>query len=209
VSTTLLATPNIYRVGLGVGIVVNTAPGVYPVTVDEAKDYLRVEVDDENGELDSMVGAATEQVQFDTGLTLISTTFDQWVHRFPCGTSPMRLDRYPLATTSTVTHIKYFDSTDTEQTFSSSSYDVDTAHVPGAVFLKAGYTWPTDLRPYQAGYVRFVAGYGSSGAAVPANLIAAVKLQVKALYWRMPLDVGDQRLYDWYIAGSTVHHVGD
>ena len=79
--------------------------------------------------------------------------------------------------------IRYYDTDDTEATFSSDSYFVDTKSEPGRVVLNYGESWPTTtLRPANGVCVTFVAGYGDDGSDLPQKVRNAMLLIIGHLY---------------------------
>jgi len=62
------------------------------------------------------------------------------------------------------------------------TFDVDTYQRPGRLTLRNGATWPIALRDSNAIQIQYSAGYGGSGANVPAPLRRAVKQMVSHMY---------------------------
>jgi uncharacterized phiE125 gp8 family phage protein len=87
--------------------------------------------------------------------------------------------KLPYASVSSVTSITTYDDSNAATVVSSASYRLDTG---GNVILNDGYTWPTNLRDRDAVRVIYVAGYGASGASVPAPINHAIKMTVAAMY---------------------------
>lgn len=158
---------------------IQTEPAAEPVSTDDAKLHLRVDIDDDDDLIDALVKAAREHVEIITRRALITQTWDYYLDEFPTG-SVIEIPRPPL---QSVTHVKYTDKDGTESTFSSASYHVDTDGEPGRIVLKYGESWPGDtLQTSNPIVVRFVAGYGESGASVPEAIIQAIKLLVGHYY---------------------------
>jgi len=141
-----------------------------PVTLAEMKTHLRVDHDDEDAYIQSLITAAREYVEEQTGRRLMNTTEYQYYAGWP---TEMELRWSPL---SSVTSIVYVDTSDTTQTCSSSVYDVDTAEVPGRVRQAYGQTWPTNRGHENDITVTYVAGYGATADSVPERAKHAIKL---------------------------------
>jgi len=144
------------------------------VTREEAKLRLRVDNDRENYVIDSLIDAATELVEVDTGQTFRVSTFQTTFDGFPTpavfsGVDPilfplevdalspsrMELPEFPL---TAVTSISYVDTNGATQTLSTSVFSVDTKAQPGLIILKPGQSWPaTQLTP-DAVTVTYTAG---------------------------------------------------
>lgn len=161
------------------GLVIATAPAAEPISTADAKLHLRVDITDDNDLIDALVKVAREHVEIITRRALITQTWDYYLDDFP-GEDYIEI---PLPPLQSVTYIKYTDSDGTVNTFSSASYTVDTKNTPGRVVLNDGYSWPGDsLAVASAVNVRFIAGYGGTGASVPTPIIQAMKLLVGHYY---------------------------
>lgn len=86
-----------------------TAQTTWAVTLQEAKDQLRVETSDEDTLIQDLIYVAQRQVEEYTLTDLTGATYDFYLTELP--TSEIVLPKSPVATLST---IKYFDSTNTE-----------------------------------------------------------------------------------------------
>lgn len=79
--------------------------------------------------------------------------------------------------------IKYYNTSDTEVTFSSADYFVDTKSEPGRIVLNYDKSWPsTTLRPANGVCVTFVAGYGDAATDVPEKVKQALLLLIAGWY---------------------------
>jgi len=165
-----------------------TPPASLPVSVAEAKRHLRVVTTLDDDLIAALVAAATGRVQTVTGRQLIQCTYELSLNQTPSG-SVLYLPRPPLAS---VTAITYLDTAGVEQTWSSSNYQVRDADPvtnsspdgfvgPGYIVPAPGVSWPSTITDtIRVFRVQFVAGYGTSGATVPAALKHAILLLVGA-----------------------------
>lgn len=136
--------------------VLYTAPTSEPLTLDEAKEHLRVDGTDEDMLISSLILAAREYCENYLNKALITQTRELWLDDWP-DEDYIKL-KGPLVS---VTSIKYYDTDDTETTFASTYYFVDTKSKPGRVGLNYSEIWPTTtLRPFNGVVVRYVCGYG-------------------------------------------------
>jgi len=161
---------------------VNTAPTIEPVTIKEAKEHLRLNVDesDQDVYLKSLIKAATVYTE-DVLLkrALLQQTFEYYLDWFPDGNA-LLIPRPPLIS---VTSIIYTDSGGTAATLSSSCYDVDTVSEPGRAVLNYGEIWPsTTLATNNPIKTTFVAGYGTKQSDVPENIKQAMKVMIAEMY---------------------------
>lgn len=179
-----------------------TAPSAEPLSLTEAKDQLRVTNGDQDDLITLLIQEAREYVEEETQRALITQTWELQLDEFPCGGaddyppggewsylygvrarwSVIELPRPPL---SSVTSIKYIDEAGNEQTLSPSSYQVESGGLieRSRVMPEFDAVWPvTRRRTPGAVKIRFVAGYGNAGSAVPAGLRVAMKMLVATGY---------------------------
>lgn len=109
----------------------------------------------------------------------ITQTWDLYLNNFP-GEDYFQMPWAPL---QSITSVKYYNTEETEATFSDDYYHVDIAEHPGKVVLAYGQTWPsTTLRTVNGVVVRYVAGYGDAASDVPAGIKLAIKMLVGHWY---------------------------
>lgn len=161
-------------------LVVKTAPAVEPLTVAEAKDHLRIDHNDEDVLLNSLIMAARQHVESPlTNRSLITTTWNYYLPSFGFG-SEIELPRPPL---QSVTGIYYTTDGGSETEFDSSKYSVDTYSTPGRIVLNRTESWPTDeLEEVNGVRIEFVAGYGDDDVDVPQAIRQAMLLIVAEMY---------------------------
>lgn len=152
-----------------------TPPAAEPLTTAQAKLHLRVDHVEEDDYIGALIVAARVHVEEVTGLALLTQTRDAKLDGWP-DCRHLQLPRPPLQSVTSITYQLEDGST---STLSSSSYLVDTASKPGRVFLQDSADWPSEaLAPGASVTVRYVAGYGAAGSAVPAPLVHAIRLLV-------------------------------
>lgn len=173
-----------------------TPPAVLPVTVEEAKEHLRVEHTLDDTYIENCIKTAVERIDGRDGWlrrALINRTYQLFLPWFPVS----RCIALPLPPLQSVSSVKYQDMDDTEQTFSASSYQVIKNEDEGYIYLKTGESWPggTFERP-DAVKIEFIAGYGATASDIPANIRHAILIEVGALYTErgdMPADAEPQK----------------
>jgi uncharacterized phiE125 gp8 family phage protein len=155
-----------------------TAPVAEPITLEEAKLHLRVDVDDDDDLIEALITAARETAEHLTGRSLITQTWERLLDAFP--EAEIELGRAPV---QSITSITYVDEAGDEQTMAAEDYSLDASTIPGWVLPSASLaSWPNALDTANAVRVRFVCGYGADGSAVPAGIRAWMKLQIGTLY---------------------------
>jgi len=148
------------------------APSVEPVVTADQKTWMRVDGTDEDTLIGSLAAAARAYVEMATSRQCITATWVLKLKNFPAG--DIVLPIFPL---QSITSIKYYDSNDTQQTWSSSLYDVDTAMEPGRVRPVSGEDYPSDVRGYTDDIeITFVSGDGDAASDVPDGVLAAIKI---------------------------------
>jgi uncharacterized phiE125 gp8 family phage protein len=157
-------------------------PAVEPLTYDEMKAYpgLRLPNDDDQAHVSALIVAARQKVESDTGLRLITQTWDLYLDQFP--TDAIYL---PIGPLQSVTSIKTTTVAGVESTLTATNYQVDTASNPPRITLSDSGAWPGDIRLHQGIVIRLSVGYGASGASVPAPLIEAMRIAIRC--WYAPL----------------------
>lgn len=149
------------------------APTTEPVTLDAAKEHLRVEYDNENSLIDALIATARQRVEKDIGAVLVS---QQWT---------LSLDRWgaqcidvPLPPLVTVDAVRYVDSDGVTQVLDPSSYRVDIKHTPGRLTPAYGTSWPAVRSVTGAIEIDFTAGYST----IPPPIKHAILLYLATLY---------------------------
>jgi hypothetical protein len=175
-----------------------TAPATDPITLAEAKSFLRVDSTDEDTLITTLIGVATSAVENFTGRKLISQTWDYFLDRFPThGTqwwdgvregalsefiTCKRFIELPLYPLVSLTYLKTYDEANSEYTMTASDYFVDTNTEPSRVALANYAQWPsTVLRNSSAIQIRCVVGYADADA-VPKPLKQAILDILTGLY---------------------------
>lgn len=155
------------------GLTLQTAPASEPITLDEAK----VQIGIANGityhdrYIENLITAARQKVEIDTGRAMINQTWDFVFDCFPLGLDAIYLPKAPL---SSVTHVKYYDTSNVQQTMATTVYKTLTTREPGEIRLKYQQAWPFLYSEAGVIEVRFVAGYGTTATSVPAGLRQAM-----------------------------------
>ena len=151
----------------------SVAPTVEPVTLAEAKLWLRIDHSAEDSLIRELVKAARREVELFCGRQLINSTRIWRLDRFPSD-GVIRLDRPPLSSVSSIT---YVDTAGATQTWATDQWDQDTDSEPGRITLAYNQSLPSDVRGGAANVVTitYVAGYGAAGENVPEPLKIAIK----------------------------------
>jgi uncharacterized phiE125 gp8 family phage protein len=161
------------------------APEGGVVSLEEMKEHLRIDFNDDDDLIEAMTEAVTVHLDGPGGTlgrALIPQTWELRMAWFP------RVVRLPLPPFIEVEAVEYVDGTGARQTFAAEKYSVTGEGGRGMVHLAPGQCWPALPwdRPELA-IVRFRAGYLDGGvsppvANVPAPIKAAIKMMTGTLY---------------------------
>lgn len=169
-----------------------TPPAEEPVTLIEAKLHLRVDFDDDDTLIASLITAARQAAETLTGRQFITARWKQVLDCFPgpslmgvpagqAFTLPGHAILLAKAPVQSVVSINYLDMSSVNQTMSALSYTVDAACEPARITPVFGQIWPICLPQIGAVSVTFDAGYGTA-AQVPEGIKSWIKLRVGSLY---------------------------
>lgn len=163
------------------GLTLVTKPTTEALSVDEAKQHLRVDTSDDDGLIAGYILAARHWVESQVG-PLMTQTWDYTVdYGWPTLAGEYAIP-LPLRPVQSVTSVSYKDSDGATQTLSAGLYTT-VLNVPLPRIERAyGASWPTVRDVPAAITVRFVAGYGSTPGDVPDSLRVAMQLLVGHFY---------------------------
>jgi hypothetical protein len=183
-------------------VVLITAPSVEPVTLADAKLFLKLSTAADDSIVTSLITAARSLCEILARKTFIYTTYDYYLDAFPIGggylnrqvrqlgqlgpvpgwlptsQAPINLPRPPLAS---VTSVQYFDSTGNLVTLSPSVYDVSLG-TQGRIAPHYAQVWPVPQVRIDGVVIRFVAGYGPDASFVPESIKVAIRLAITHFY---------------------------
>jgi uncharacterized phiE125 gp8 family phage protein len=166
--------------------------GVEPVTLDEMKTHLRVDFNNDDDLITSLLVAARERVETVTGRCLVASTFTYWLDSFPWNwqtdSAPARstvnrfvewwanaqVIRIPQPPLKAITTVEYLPSGDASAyvTLDPNVYVVDTNASPAVIYPKTNYYFPYTYAVHNAVKITFTAGYDE----VPETLKVAIRL---------------------------------
>lgn len=171
---------------------VTVEPTAEPITLDQFKNALRVTGCDFDEQLTELLKVCRKQVEYDTSRKLVTQTVVMYMDEFPDSEIEIR-----LAPVQSITHVKYYDESETQQTYSSSDYWTNLIETPPEIELKLGTTWPpTQLERPNSVEVTMVCGYGAA-TAVPVEAKLAIK-ELGKMNWKDC--TGSRAVYDRLIA---------
>jgi len=156
-----------------------TAPAAEPITAAALKLRLGIDASDaaDDAWIAVVINAARQKIEAFTGRALITQT---WELRLPDWPAMRRVDllKPPL---QSITSVKYTTGA-VELTLAATNYEIDAASEPGALVFDADAALPAVDDLPAAVKIRYVCGYGATGASVPGGLIVAVTKAAELLY---------------------------
>lgn len=147
-----------------------TLPATLVVSLAEVKAWLKIDGDDEDDLLTSLIASATAECEAYSGLSFITRNRTVKLSSFS-GKDVI----LPYGPVTALTSIEYTDEDDAPQTIDSSDYTVDIAS--GLARVRVTESWPYTNRSLSNVVVTYVAGYADA-AAVPEVIKKAIKQKV-------------------------------
>jgi hypothetical protein len=160
-------------------------PMIEPISLDEAKQHLRVDIDAEDDLILSIISAARSRAEGYTGLSLMPQKWMYAMDRFPVfrrtGTAPSRSDfdqlgnstwegelqfnrsqqvslpRSPLISVDLVTYIDL--NSQQRVTLAANNYIVDDMSMPGRLVPPVGASWPLAQPVANSVQISFTTGF--------------------------------------------------
>lgn len=158
-----------------------TGATFYPVTLEEAKAHLRVEISDDDALITRQIQAATGWAENYTGRVFAQRTFRLDLPRFCPAIS---LPKWPV---QEVVSIVYDDADGVEQTVAAADYELDAYNA--TIRPAYGEYWPSARSHWNAVRITFGAGYYSvspvtspQSSAIPEDVKAGILIALGDLY---------------------------
>jgi len=158
-------------------LVLTAAPALEPVSVSEAKDYLRVDSAVEDPVVASLILAARLHIEGALDIAMVTQSWSLFLDGWP---EDGRVS-IPLGPLKSVDSVKVYDGEDTAQTVSPETYVVDLSALRPRLVRQAGAVWPTPGRAANGIEIALTAGYGDTTDKVPQPIRQAVLML--AAHW--------------------------
>lgn len=156
---------------------ITTQPANEIFTLQEVKDYLKVDDSTEDALITTLLQSARQAAERYLNQALITQTITEKLDRLQLST--IYLSVSPVISVSS---FQYADSQNTTQTFNSSNYIVDNFEKPARLSLASGKTWPTLYGNINDVTITYTAGYSSEPSGVPAQIRQAILLMITDAY---------------------------
>ena len=152
-----------------------TGPASEPITLAEAKLYLRVDDTTEDALITAIITAARRKFENDTYHYLMPQTWELYLNQNEINSEQISINKSDITAISSV---KYYDQSNTQQTLSTSDYQTAIQGRPYSIQLT---TVPQVYNRLEAMVIRFTLGY-TNAAAVPEDIKTAIKTLIGTLY---------------------------
>lgn len=165
------------------------APETEPISLDEAKQFCRIDTDltDENDLISSLITAAREQIEVQTGRAFAVQTLRVTLDKFPTKSLSVVLPRGPLLE---VVSVDYDDADGEEQTMDEADYTVHPYGMLGAI--QAVTSWPITSGAHGCVRITYSCGYSvpptgedeAESELIPARARTAILYMINHWYER-------------------------
>ena len=146
-----------------------------PLTLKQVKDRLRITSEQEDDIVLSMIREATKWCEHELNWRLCTQT---WKYFLDCW--PGDIIRMPYPPLVSVTHIKYYDGDNAQQTLVlDTDYRIDTASFPARI--EQIISWPTIYDKVNPIEIQFICGYANVED-IDEDIKSAIYLRIADLY---------------------------
>jgi uncharacterized phiE125 gp8 family phage protein len=162
-------------------LILETGPVNDPVTLQEVKEHIRVDSNDEDARIVDFIDAAIQRLDGRDGALGCCLITQTWT---------LKLDRFasdiaiPLPPCQSIDSITYVDPDGVTRTLASTEYQVfGLGTAEGATVRPAyGNSWPSIRHLPEAVSITFTAGFGDNATDIPEPIRTAIKMRVGHLY---------------------------
>ena len=162
------------------------------LSLEDAKEHLRVDFDDEDAYIASLVAAAQDLIDGPDGMVGKAIASQTWRYGIK---RPLARVHLPVVPVQSVTSMAYYDEANTEQALDLSDFTFLASEDVAYIEPKSGVSWPAMYDRADALNITFLAGFGAVSDA-PQALVHALKLMI----------------YHWYenrqdVEATQMHHI--
>jgi hypothetical protein len=177
------------------GLTVTTEPTAEPLSLQEVKEYLRVDDATDERVVRPLILAARQFAEQHMGIAIMQQTLTLEIDTAVDTDSPLRegmttapdINYYknyislPRSPVISVTSLKTYNDSDTATTMAATKYYVDNSRQPARIVLRTGETFPAALRVANALEVIYVAGY-TTAFSVPEPIRLGMLQHIAYMY---------------------------
>jgi phage conserved hypothetical protein, phiE125 gp8 family len=156
---------------------VTTAPAIEVWTLNEVKNYLKVDTSADDTLITTLLQSAREVAERYLNQALITQTITEKLDRLSNPTIYLSIS--PVITVSS---FQFNDGQNSVQTFNAANYVVDNFLKPARLALAYNSTWPTLFGNINDVTIVYTAGYGATVASVPMQIRQAILMMIADSY---------------------------
>lgn len=170
-------------------LVLRSGPAVEPVSLEDAKAYLKVDGGDEDLLIASLIITSRLHLEAALGLALVTQSFRLVLDRWPKSGAI----RVPVRPVQAIEEVRIRDGEGGVEVLDPAGYDVDVSSAPARIAWMSGAP-PQPAKRMNGLEVDLVAGYGPDAADVPAPIRQGLQMLVAHWYEnRDPVEIGSPK----------------
>jgi uncharacterized phiE125 gp8 family phage protein len=147
-------------------------PAAEPLGLAEAKAYLRIGSDGEDGLVSELIAAARGRIEAAAGIAMIARTLRVQLRCWPAGMLDSRVLRLPVRPAGGLAAVKVYDAEDAAETVTD-RFLLEAGRSARLVWTSGRFPWPG--RRANGIEIDYVAGFGEASEDVAEGLRLAVK----------------------------------
>jgi uncharacterized phiE125 gp8 family phage protein len=152
-----------------------TPPGAEALTLADVKAHLRIDQDDEDDLLESLIIVAREHLERVSGLALVSRAMRLYLDGWPQA-GVIEIARGPV---QAVSEVRIYDDAGVETSVDLAGHMLDGTARPARLWLR---NRPSPSQAMNGIEIDFSAGFGEAGADVPDTLKRAMLTHIAVMY---------------------------
>lgn len=179
------------------------APLSLAVRLSDVKSYLRIETNNEDVLLKTLIKTATKIIENYLQRAIITQTWkltkDNFTSRFDSRKTSynqegvieatknevyneVQVIHLPMGTVQSIINLTTYNDDNVATIFNSASYTLDNINDKSRLVLNDQETWPSDLRLNSAIEINYITGYGDNHVDVPDDLKLAITMLTSNMY---------------------------
>jgi uncharacterized phiE125 gp8 family phage protein len=158
-----------------------TAPATYAVTLDEAREFMRIQSTADDVLLVGLIKSAESYAENYTKAAICRQQWQVKLDGFEGHDGELRLPNPPLSTQSSDVVVTYIAEDGTTSTLASTAYTIDYYSRPALLYPSYDNEWPEPRYERNAVTIKYWCGY-QSPASVPDAIKSWVKVRVASMY---------------------------
>jgi uncharacterized phiE125 gp8 family phage protein len=147
------------------GLTLITPPTDEPLSLEQAKRFLRVDIPDDDELIEDFIAASRDYVETRAGVCFLPQTWTQTHDNFPYYSDPFQLLRWPV---TSIVSLKYLDASGQTQTWDPANYIFNGSTRPPRIAPTYARYWPIlALQSLANVSIQFVAGFPDAKSVPP------------------------------------------